>query len=157
MDYACPMSDQPQPYQPLSLLSTRLGPLSLRAWVFLALCALFGLMYYKQLPPDISNAEYVQTLLDKGTLRRTAGAIIRDARPKSDFRSKAEKAADEAKWMAIATNLADCMEKQARDDLASDDPLMKQHFERSTPEVISKRLLTACDGMQYLKKPKKSN
>jgi hypothetical protein len=157
MDYACPMSDQPQPYQPLSLLSIRLGPLSLRAWVFLALCALFGLMYYKQLPPDISNAEYVQTLLDKGTLKRTAGAIIRDARPKATFQNKAEADADEAKWKGIATNLADCMEKQARDYLASDDPFMKKHFERSTPQVISTRLLTACNGMQYLPKPKEGN
>lgn len=148
------MSDQPQPQQPFSLLSIKLGPLSLRAWVFLILCAVFGLIYYEQIPPDISNAQYVQKLLDKGTLRRTAGAIIRDARPKTKFQTKAESDANEAKWKTIATSLADCMEKQARDYLATGDPYLQKHFERNTPEVISTRLLKACNGMQYLNKAK---
>lgn len=136
------------------MLSARLGPLSLRAWIFMLLVVIVGLMYYKQLPPDISNAEYVQTLLDKGTLARTAGAIIRDARPEPSGNAAA-RAADDAKWKQIATNLAACLEKQAQAYLESGDPYLAKHFDRETPHVVSIRLLTACDAMKYLPKEKK--
>jgi len=144
------MSDRPAPQQPLSLLSTKAGPLSIRAWLFLALIGFVALMYYKQLPPDINNAEYVQTLLDKGTLPRTAGSIIRDARPKNTPGDAAAKAADDAKWTATANNLATCLETQAKAFLTSGDPYLQQHFDPKTPNTIATRLLTACNAMHYL-------
>jgi len=138
--------------QPISMLSTKAGPLTVRAWLFMALIAFVSLMYYEQLPPDISNAEYVQNLLSKNTLQRTAGTIIRDARPKNTSSDASTKAADDAKWTAIATDLADCMESWAQTYLTSGDPYLDRHFSPDTPRVISEKLLTACNAIQYLPK-----
>ena len=149
------MSDTIPPQQPLSMLSTKAGPLTLRAWLFLILIGFVALLYYKQLPPDISNAEYVQTLLDKGTLPRTAGSIIRDARPQNAPGDGAEKSAEDVKWTAIANDLAACLQKQAEEYLISGDPYLAQHFDAKTPTTIATRLLTACDAMHYLKHEEK--
>jgi len=150
------MSDDTAQQQSLSLLNTRAGPLSLRAWLILLPICFVALLYWKQLPPDISNAEYVQTLISKNTLSRTAGAIIRDARPEVTSGNTAEKTAEDAKWAAIANNLASCMEKEAEAYLISGDPFLNQHFDPKTPTVISTRLLTVCDAMHYLS-PDKGN
>jgi len=137
---------QPQTYRPVSMLSIRLGPLSLRAWVGIVLLGISLLMYFKISPPNISNAEYIQTLLSKSTLARTAGSLIRDAKPKNAT------AAENIKWKTIADDLATCLENQARDYLASGGPFLKKRFERSTPNLIAKRLFTACHAMKYLPK-----
>jgi hypothetical protein len=149
------MSDAPQ-QQPLSLLSKRAGPLSLRGWLFILLVALTALYYFKSTLPNISNAEYVQKLIDKGALARTAGAFIRDVRPKApDNQSEADKEAEEAKWKKIAGDLSICMEKEAKAYLASGDPSLQQRFSRETPGMISKRLMAACGALKYLPPKKK--
>jgi len=140
------LDEKPQPYRPISLLSMRVGPLSLRAWVAIVLLGIGLLLFFKLTPPDISNQQYVKTLLSKGTLARTAGSLIRDAKPENTT------AKEDAKWKAIADELAKCLENQARDYLASGEPFLNKHFERSTPNIIATRLFTACHAMKYLPK-----
>jgi len=150
-----PMNDAPKP-QSLSILSKRAGPLTLRGWLFILLVALTALFYFNSRLPDITNTEYVHRLMDKGTLERTAGAFIRDVRPKApEGQSRAAKTASDAKWKKIANDLARCMEQEAQNYLASDDPFLQQKFSRDTPGVVSKRLLGACGATKYLP-PKKT-
>lgn len=149
------MSDTPKP-ESLSILSKRAGPLSLRGWFFILLVALTVLYYFKSTLPDISNAQYIQKLIDKGALARTAGAFVRDVRPKPpEHQSAADAAAAEAKWKKIAGDLSNCMDREAKTYLASGDPFLQQHFSRDTPSMISKRLLTACGALKYLPPKKK--
>lgn len=149
------MSDAPK-QESLSILSKRAGPLSLRGWLFILLVVLTALYYFKSTLPNISNAEYIQKLIDKGALARTAGAFIRDVRPKApEHQSAADEAVAEAKWKGIANDLSHCMEREAEAYLASGDPYLQQRFSRETPGIISKRLMTACGALKYLPPKKK--
>jgi len=144
------MSHEPQ-YERLSMLSKKAGPLSLRMWLVLFLCGIIAVMYFGQSIPNISNGQYIRKLISEGTLKRTAGAFVRNVMPEEAARHDNPVAVKEhAKWTKIADSLAVCMQKNANVYLASDDPFLKQKLSKKSILLISRRLIKSCGTEQYL-------
>jgi len=120
-----------------------------RVWALFFLGVIPFLLYQKLSLPDISNREYVEKLLSEDTLPRTAATIARDNRTDDE-----SDAAINAKWDKFTAELGACLKKQAKSYLDSGDAFLNARFTRETPRIVSKRLLSACNAMQYIpKKP----
>ena len=107
--------------------------------VVAVMAAVVQVIFFK---PTKTNSMYLRELIDSHTIEKSATAFVAQLRRSPDasnFRPE--------DWRQIEQQFSECLVREAKQYLASEDAYLSYRANRDTPNVLVKQFFTACEGL----------
>lgn len=124
-------------------LQKRLGPFSLGRLLQLLFVMLVGSVILSYIQPQKTNRSYLQELIDTGSFEKAAIGYLAASK-----KAATNSSITETEWTQIEKGLSQCMLKEAKSYVSSEDAYLQARANMDTPMVFSKRFLKTCDVLE---------
>jgi hypothetical protein len=122
-----------------NILQKRLGPFSLGRWLQLLFVMLVGSVILSYIQPQKTNRSYLQELIDTGSVDKAAITYLAATK-----KGPTDSSITETEWAQIENVLSQCMVKEAKSYVSSEDTYLQARANKDTPMVFLKRFLKTC-------------